>query len=247
MNADDLSAAYSLERFIEETREKTTIAGTFAKQSERMLRIEVDDSVWLRPGAAVAYRGEIAFERLPTVAARSIEDAALREVTPLIRAVGVGRLYCGYQGARIRLLKLAGETIFVNWDELLAFESSLAFETTFVRHGVGIASGGLAVVRLTGNGTLAIATQGEPLTLEVSPGDSVSCDPHATLAWSGTLSPLLKTDLTWRSAIRHGGQEPVQMFFAGSGFVVVQPHKNPNRFLSKINLKHLVKSLVAAL
>lgn len=247
MNADDLSAAYSLERFIEETREKDTIAGTFAKQSERMLRIDVDDSVWLRPGAAVAYRGEIAFERLPTMAAGSIEDAALREMTPLIRAVGVGRLYCGYEGAHVRLLKLAGETVFVSWNELLAFESSLTFQATFVRHRVGIASGGLVVVQLTGNGTLAMATHGEPLTLEVSPGNPVSSDPHATLAWSGSLTPSLKTDLTWRSAIRHGGQEPVQMLFAGSGFVVVQPYKNPNRFVSKINLKHLVKSFVAAL
>ena len=239
------STAYSVERFVEESREKETIGGTLEKESERMLRIDVDGSVWLRPGAAVAYRGDIAFQRLPTISARSIEDAALREMTPLIRAVGGGRLYCGYQGAHVRLLQLAGETVFVRWEELLAFEASLEFEATFVRRRVGIASGGLVAVKLTGHGSLALATHGEPLTLDVRPGDPVSSDPHATLAWSGTLTPSLKTDLTWRSAIRHGGQEPVQMFFEGTGFVVVQPHKDANRIAPKIKFRDVVKSLLA--
>jgi uncharacterized protein (AIM24 family) len=245
MKGTFLSTPYSLEAFIEESREKGVHGGTFEKESERMLRIDVDGGVWLRPGAAVAYRGDIAFERLPTVRAGSMEDAALRELTPLVRAVGVGRLYCGYHAAQVRLLQLSGETIFVKWGELLAFEPSLEFVTTFVRHRVGLASGGLVAVKLTGHGTLAIATHGEPLTLDVRPGEPVSSDPHATLAWSGTLTPSLKTDLTWRSAIGHGGQEPVQMFFEGTGFVVVQPHKDPNRMASKITVKNLIKSLLA--
>jgi uncharacterized protein (AIM24 family) len=63
----------------------------------------------------------------------------------------------------------------------------------------------------------------------VMPGDPVSTDPHATIAWSGGLSPALKTDLSWRSLFRHGGHEPVQMFFEGTGRVMVQPFEDPRR------------------
>ena len=72
-----------------------------------------------------------------------MNDATLRELSPLVRAIGRGRLYRGHHGWHVRLLRLAGETINVVWEELLAFEESLNVETTFISHGVGIAAGGL--------------------------------------------------------------------------------------------------------
>ncbi len=205
----------------------------------------MDGSVWLKPGAAVAYRGEIAFERLPTLGADSLTHAVMRETAPLVRAVGAGRLYCAQHGSHIRTIKLSGERIVVSWHDLVAFEQSLNFEAALVSHGVGIAAGGLVVVTLEGNGFLALATHGRPLTLLVAPGHPVSTDPHATLAWSAELTPTLKTDLTWRSAIAHGGHEPFQMRFEGSGFVVVQPYEDPTRFGLDRNPIRKVLSLVA--
>ena len=46
----------------------------------------MDGGVWLKPGAAVAYRGDLTFERLPTLGAGSVQDAVLREAAPLVRA-----------------------------------------------------------------------------------------------------------------------------------------------------------------
>jgi len=195
-----------------------------------MLRIDVDGGVWVKPGAAIAYRGEIAFDRLPTLSAPSLVDAAFRELSPIVRASGRGCLYCGHHGEHVRIVRLQGETIFVVWDELLAFEESLQFEPGLVAHGIGIASGGLIRVKLSGTGSVAIITHGEPLTLEITPDNPLSTDPHATIAWSGALTPLLKTDLSWRSVFRHGGQEPVQMRFEGTGYVIVQPYEDPRRF-----------------
>jgi uncharacterized protein (AIM24 family) len=202
----------------------------FTQESDRMLRIDVDGGVWLKPGAAIAYRGSIAFDRLPTLGAHSFSEAAFRELTPIVRAAGKGRLYCGHHGEQVRIVRLENETIYVVWEELLGFEESLQFEAGIVAHGVGIASGGLIRMKLSGIGSVALVTHGEPLTLPVAPGDPVSTDPGATIAWSGALTPLLKTDLGWRSILGHGGQEPIQMFFEGSGYVVVQPHKNQPRF-----------------
>jgi uncharacterized protein (AIM24 family) len=241
-----VESAYSLERFLGESYEKRT-GERFEAESERMLRIDVDGGVWLKPGAAIGYRGEIAFERLPTIDANSLTDAALREMTPLVRATGHGRLYCGHHGSFVRLVRLAGETIVVSWQELLAFDESLEFEMAFVAHGISIAAGGLVVVKLSGHGAFAIAVHGDPLTLAVDVDKPVSTDPHATLAWSGSLTPSLKTDLSWRSVFRHGGQEPFQMFFEGTGFVVVQPYKDPSRIALSIDPLNQIRALLTGL
>ena len=190
---------------------------TFERESERMLRIDVDGGVWLKPGAAVAYRGDIAFERLPTLEATSLADAAMRELAPLVRAIGKGRVYCGHRGEHVWPINLNGETMFVASPDLLAFEDSLSFEMMLLADGLSVAAGGLVIVRLSGHGSLSLGSHGEPLSLPVTPDMPLSTDPHATLAWSQGVTPSLRTDLSWRSVFRHGGQEPVQMFFEGNG------------------------------
>ena len=210
-----------------------------------MLRIEVDGGVWLKPGAAIAYRGDLSFARLPTLDARSLKKAVMRELAPIVRATGQGRLYCAQHGAHVRIIRLAGETLNVVWQDLIAVEDTLRFEPRIVAHGLGIAAGGLVTMRISGAGAVAIASHGEPLTLPVTPDDPLSTDPHATVAWSGSLVPVLKTDLSWRSVLGHGGQEPVQMFFAGHGFVVVQPFEDPSRVSFETATLDKLASLVA--
>lgn len=212
----------------------------FENESARTLRIDVDGGVWLKPGAAIAYRGQMAFQRRATLEAASVQDAAMREAAPLVWALGRGRLYCAQHGAHVHIVRLAGESIVVAWQDLLAFEAALEFTTGLVGHGIGIAAGGMVAVTLSGHGALAIATHGQPLTLDVAPGDPLNTDPHATMAWSATLTPALQTDLSWRSLFKHGGHEPVQMRFEGTGFVMVQPYEDPSRLAVKINpLKRL--------
>jgi len=233
--------ALSLARFLLETSALEDTQETFGSESARTLRIEVDGGVWLKPGAAVAYRGDIAFERLATLDTCSLKDVVMRETAPLVRAVGKGRLYCGQHGSHVQVVRLEGESFVVAWPDLLAFEESLIFELSLAAGGVGIAAGGLVIVKLSGHGAIAIATHGKPLTLRVAPGQPVSTDPHATLGWSGELEPVLKTDLSWRSVFGHGGHEPVQMLFDGAGFVVVQPYEDPSRFGVRIDpLKQIV-------
>ncbi|MGE0863161.1 MAG: AIM24 family protein [Vicinamibacterales bacterium] len=220
----------SLEDLLRAAAESTVPGERFGNQSARTLRVDLDGGVWLKPGVAIAYRGDIRFERLATICAPSVVDAVLRETAPLIRATGRGRLYCGHHGAHSRVVRLAGESIVVAWTDLLAFEETLTFASHLVGGGVGIAAGGLTAVTLSGHGAFALLTHGQPLAVRVTPGQPVSTDPHATLAWSADLAPTLKIDVSWRSAFGHGGQEAVQMLFEGSGFVLVQPCEDPARF-----------------
>lgn len=243
VNTDD--AGHSLDDFVESTAEQHAPTGPFAVESERMLRIDVDGRVFLKAGAAIAHRGEIVFERVATLEAGSLKEAALREMAPLVSARGRGRLYCAHHGAHVRLVTLRGESIVVSWQELLAFEASLASELTLLAHGVGVAAGGMVCVRLSGEGTLALAVHGRPLTLIVTPDQPVSTDPHATLAWSAALSPELTINMNWRALLAHGGQEPFEMRFAGSGFVVVQPFEDASRFHLELDPLNRIKSLIA--
>src|SRR5262245_34100948 len=95
---DAESSTYGLEEYLRENREKGTPGTGFDKESERILRIDVDGSVWLKPGSAIAYRGDLSFERLPTLKGHSLKEMAMRELSPLARAVGTGRVYCAHHG-----------------------------------------------------------------------------------------------------------------------------------------------------
>ena len=50
--------------------------------------------------------------------------------------------------------------------------------------------------------------------------------------------------MSWRSAIGHGGREPVQMYFEGRGFVLVQPYEDAGWFAAvdhkSIGLRYIV-------
>ena len=62
-----------------------------------------------------------------------------------------------------------------------------------------------------------------PMTLKVTPQEPISCDPNATVAWSGSLEPEFKTDISLKTFFGRGSGESIQMLFRGDGFVVIQP------------------------
>jgi uncharacterized protein (AIM24 family) len=57
----------------------------------------------------------------------------------------------------------------------------------------------------------------------VQPGRAVRTDPNATIAWSGTLTPEFRTDISLKTFLGRGSGESIQMEFNGHGFVVIQP------------------------
>jgi uncharacterized protein (AIM24 family) len=203
------------------------MSGAFTLESARILRVDVDGGVWMKPGAAIAHRGELTFERPPTLGAASLDEAVMREVAPLVRVSGRGRLFCADRASRVSVVDVDGESMVLPAHRVLAFEETLTFTRRLLAHGLGIAAGGLIVTTFSGRGALAFVSRGETLRLELSPGTPVLTDPHATVAWSGALEPRLRTDVGWRTAIAHGGQQPIQMFFEGVGCVLVQPFKEP--------------------
>ena len=72
---------------------------------------------------------------------------------------------------------------------------------------------------------VAITTHYEPLALLVTPEQPVFTDPNATVAWSGSLSPDIKTDISLKTLLGRGSGESIQSVYTGEGFVVVQPYE----------------------
>lgn len=223
----DSEPSHSIAQFLAATSEKDHPGDVFELESTSMLEVHVSGRVWSKLGAMVAYRGNLKFIREGAFEGglgRFVTKMVSGETAPLAKIEGTGIAYLADHKKNVTILRLQpGESINVNGNDLLAFEDSVQYQITMHRRIAGMLSGGLFSVRLSGSGMIAIMSHGAPLTLRCTPNDPILTDPNATVAWSGNLSPEIKTDISFRSLIGRGGGEAFQMMFRGDGFVVVQP------------------------
>jgi len=220
------SPSHSLDDFLAATQERDNPGDIFELESSKMLEATVNGRIWSKLGAMIAYRGNLKFVRegmLEGGLGKALLKAVSGEMAPLSKIEGNGVAYLADAGKEITILRLQGETINVSGNDLLAFEDTVKYNITMHRRVAGMMAGGLFSAALTGNGMVAIVSHGRPLTLRVKPGDPIFTDPNATVAWSGNLSPEIKTDISMKSLFGRGGGESFQMMFQGDGWVVVQP------------------------
>ena len=221
-------ARYSVEDFVETTMQRNRGEGTFELERDRLLEVNLNGRVWTKTGAMVAYTGTIKFTRegiFEHGLGRLFKEKLTGESVMLTKAEGQGALYLADGGKKISILNLGGETLFVNGNDLLAFEDSIQWDITLMRRVAGMMAGGISNVKLGGQGMVAITTYYDPLTLRVEPNRPVMTDPNATVAWSGNLQPEFRTDVSLKTFFGRGSGESIQMQFRGEGFVVVQPYE----------------------
>ncbi|MEI5907273.1 AIM24 family protein [Bacillus spongiae] len=219
---------YSVQEFIQKTKQEDKGQGLFELETERILEINLDGDIWAKAGGMISYRGDIKFVRegiLEHGIGKFFKKALTGEGTSLMKASGNGKLYLADQGKKISIINLEGESIYVNGNDLLAFESNLDWDIKLMKKVAGMLAGGLFNVRIEGSGMVAVTSHYEPLTLLVEPGSPVYTDPNATVAWSGNLQPEFVTDVSLKTFFGRGSGESIQMKFEGSGFVVVQPYE----------------------
>lgn len=219
---------YTIEEFVRSTAQDDSAKEYFQLENDRMLEVNLDAAVWMKAGAMVAYVGQIKFTReglLDKGLGSLLKRSVTGEGAKLTKAEGRGRLYLADAGKTIKILRLEGDSIVVNGSDLLAFEPTIQWDIKMTKKLAAVVSGGFFNVRLTGHGLIAITSHFEPITLKVTPGQPVRTDPNATIAWSGSLQPEFKTDVSLKSFFGRGSGESIQMEFAGDGFVVVQPYE----------------------
>ncbi len=218
----------SVQDFLRSTAQDPAANKPFEVENPYMLEVNLNGRVWTKVGAMVAYTGQVRFTRegmLEHGIEKALKKMITGEGTSLMKAEGQGRVYLADKGKKVQVLQLGSESIFVNGNDLLAFENNVQWDITMMRRAAGLMTGGLFNVRLTGPGMIAITTHYEPLTLQVTRNQPVYTDPNATVAWSGSLSPSLHTDITFRTLMGRGSGEAIQLCFSGEGWVVLQPYE----------------------
>ena len=219
---------YTVAEFVEATQQQDRGEGVFELENDRMLEINLTDTVWTKMGSMVGYRGDIKFTRegiLEHGIGKMFKKAVSGEGARLTKAEGQGQLYLADAGKKISILYLQDDSIFVNGNDLLAFEPQVEWDINIMKKLSSMMAGGLFNVKLEGTGLIAITTHHDPVTLRVTPDRPVVTDPNATVAWSGSLTPEFKTDVSLKTFFGRGSGESIQTRFAGDGFVVLQPYE----------------------
>ncbi len=217
---------YSIEEFVNQTRQQDHGQGVFELETERILELNLNGEMWTKMGSMISYRGNVKFTReriMEQGIGNLLKKAVSGEGTRLTKAEGHGKVYLADAGKKITILNLAGESIFVNGNDLLAFEPSISYEIKMMKKMSAMMAGGLFNIRLEGSGMVAFTTHYDPITLLVTPDNPVVTDPNATVAWSGGLEPKIRTDVSIKTFFGRGSGESIQTEFTGQGFVVIQP------------------------
>lgn len=222
-------AVQTLQEFIAGSREKDASGEAFELESPHMLEVRLDGRVWAKSGAMVARTGEVKFTRqgmLEQGLGNLLKKTISGEGMQLMKVEGRGRVYLADAGKKITLLRLSGEAIYVNGNDVLAIESGVAHDITMMRSVAGAMAGGLFNVKLSGSGLVAITSHYAPLTLPVGgAAGEVYTDPNATVAWSDGLRTEIVADISLGTLVGRTSGETVQMKFSGNGWVVVQPYE----------------------
>ncbi len=196
----------------------------FTLQGPRLLKVELSEtSVMAKNGAMVAYQGDVRFEHKGGGLGRLLKKAATGESLRLMQADGSGELFLAYQAMLVHVLQLNQESITVNGENILAFDTDIDWDVTRVKGGTaGMLAGGLFNIHLHGTGLVALVSDGEPVRLNVAEAPTFG-DPQAAIAWSDGVTTTLKTEVQAKSLIGMGSGESFQLGFSGQGWVLVQP------------------------
>ncbi|MEU8528026.1 MULTISPECIES: AIM24 family protein [Streptomyces] len=208
----------------------------FREVNSKMVEAQVvpGQRMFSQRGAMLAYRGEVAFT--PNIVGGQggvmsmIGRRVANEATPLMTVEGSGTVMFGHGGHHIQVIRLTGDTLYVEADRLLAFDGSLEQGTMFMgsQGGVmGMVRGqvtgqGLFTTTLKGRGEVAVMAHGGVIELPISPGRPVHVDPQAYVAHHGDVRNKLSTALGWRDMVGRGSGEAFQLELTGTGAVYVQ-------------------------
>lgn len=222
-------AIKSVQEFLAASVQKDMSGDVFELESSHLLEVKLNGRVWAKAGSMVAYQGGVKFVRqgiMEQGLGNLLKKAISGEGMQLMKMEGQGRVYVADAGKKITLLRLAGDTIFVNGNDVLAYEDGIQSDITMMKRMAGMMSGGLFNMKLSGSGIVAITSHYEPLTLPVSAKTGpVFTDPNATVAWSGSLTPEVVADISFGTLLGRGSGESIQLKFQGEGWVVVQPYE----------------------
>lgn len=207
---------------------------TFELVNEKLLQIKMTGGeILTRRGAMVAQQGKVRWAR-SFLTGNGLQEVPMRaasgETLDLMRGNGAGDVFCAWRGRVITIIALTQDTLYVESDNVMAFDPALRSGIIFLGNqgGVrgaltGVASGqGLFTTTLEGQGQVALMSEGDCIGIPVTPNAPVFVDPQAYLAHTGQLTTGIKTDVSWKTFIGQTSGESWQLQFTGTGTVYIQ-------------------------
>ncbi len=202
--------------------------------NEKMIEIKLNnEKVFAKKGAMISYQGEVEFSR-SFLAGGGVQSMAERAVTnegySMMEANGRGSVYYALDGLFVTIIPVRGDTLYIESDNVLAFDARLEVGTMFLGNQGGISGivrgavtgHGLFTTTLKGNGEVAILSDGNTIGLPVSNEVPVFVDPQAYIGHTGQLSSAIVTDVNWKTFVGQSSGESYQMKFSGQGTVYIQ-------------------------
>ncbi len=202
--------------------------------NEKMIEVKLNnEEIFAKKGAMISYQGDVAFSR-SFLGGQGVQTLAMRTVTnegyALMSAKGTGSVYYAQGGLFVTIIPVRGETLYVESDNVLAFDARLTPGTMFLGNQGGVsglvrgaATGqGLFTTTLQGTGEVAILSDGNAIGLPVTNEVPVFVDPQAYLGHTGQLSSSIVTDVNWKTFVGQASGESYQVKFSGQGTVYIQ-------------------------
>ncbi|PWF39130.1 AIM24 family protein [Massilia glaciei] len=202
--------------------------------NEKMIEVKLNnEEIFAKKGAMISYQGNVAFSR-SFLGGQGVQGLAERAVTnegyALMSAKGTGSVYYAQGGLFVTIVPVRGETLYVESDNVLAFDARLTPGTMFLGNQGGVsglvrgaATGqGLFTTTLQGTGEVAILSDGNAIGLPVTNEVPVFVDPQAYIGHTGQLSSSIVTDLNWKTFVGQASGESYQVKFSGQGTVYIQ-------------------------
>jgi Tetratricopeptide repeat len=181
--------------------------GPFSPKPGGFLSVSCGSGVRVRRGIVVGRSGSPVIDSSPAATPDGLDRI-------LVEASGEGSLLVADPGRVPWLKALAGETLSVHPERLLAFESALA-----CRADVTPDAGDRTAppfLKLSGSGAVALAVSSEPARFEVEQGQPLAIAARAVVAYGGEVLPELLAESDPLSGLGAGAS----MRFSGAGFVL---------------------------
>jgi uncharacterized protein (AIM24 family) len=203
----------------------------FRLNGHRVLEIDLHGgTVRAATGSMIAYTGEVSFRNAGLGGGDGLRAAIKRRATgesvALMQCSGTGTVWFAKDAMDVVVVELAGDTLKVESEQLLAISDGLRTDVAFAGLRGASSGQGLFTTTVTGTGAVALLSAGGPLiALEVSPQFPLVVDPDAFVASSGRLDQTFVTDVSWRNLVGESSGEAFSLRFDGTGVVYVQPEE----------------------
>lgn len=194
----------------------------------RVLHVDLHgDAVRAVQGSMVAFTGNVDFKNAGAGGGEGLRAAFKRAVAgeglSLMECTGSGRVYLALDAQYVTVVDLQADTLSVESESVLAVTPGLKLDVKFAGLGGAVAGQGLATTTVSGNGQVAVLSDGPMIVLQVQPGQPLVVDPQAFVASSGQVSSNIVSGVSWRSLVGESSGENFSLRFDGTGLVCIQP------------------------